>query len=120
MMADKEVKPGSERDVQRRAIIWLRKSGWLVINSSGSWRATRGMRGVPDLICHYKGLVVYVEAKGFTNQALRPTQQKFYSRLVPHLSETLGFSIVNDDNFERWQAHMSDLKDWRDRDDNTV
>jgi Holliday junction resolvase len=109
----KEVKPGSERDVQRRIIVWLRKRGWLVINTSGSWRATRGMAGVPDLICIFKSAVVFLEVKGHDKQILRGSQEKFFDKIVEHLGETLYFNVINDEKFERIQWLFKEIENDR-------
>lgn len=108
-----EVKPGSERDVQRRIITWLRKREWLVINTSGAWRSARGMAGVSDLICIYRGAVVFLEVKGFDKQDLRSQQEKFLDKITPHLDTTLYFNIVNNENFKRIQWFMKEIE--RDR-----
>ena len=105
-----EVKPGSERDVQRRIITWLRKRGWLVINTSGAWRSARGMSGVSDLICFYHSSVVFLEVKGFDSQDLRPQQEKFLDKITPHLGSTLYFDIINNENFKMVQWMIEEIE----------
>jgi hypothetical protein len=112
-MVKREAKPGSERDVQRRIITWLRKNEWLVINTSGAWRSARGMAGVSDLICIYRGVTVFLEVKGYDSLNLRPQQEKFLERITEHIDDTLYFNIVNNENFKRIQWFMEEIKNDR-------
>jgi len=105
-MASRKAKPGSERDVQRRAIIFLRKRKWFVINTSGAWRSARGMAGVTDLICHLQGVTIYIECKGFGVENLRPAQKKFRKRITPYLGLTLIWMLVNDKNYSKFEDQI--------------
>jgi len=109
----KKAKPGSERDVQRRLITWLRKRGWFVINTSGSWASARGMRGVPDLICIYKGATIFVEIKGYGKDELRESQVKFFNKLGPHMGPTVDYMIVNDKWFEKALEALKEVENDR-------
>lgn len=105
-MAKREVKSGSERDVQRRVITFLRKRKWFVVNTSGAWRSAKGMAGFPDLVAHWHGTVVYLEIKGFSINALRPAQLKWKRRLSPHRTNNILFYLVNDERYEWFEDQI--------------
>ena len=102
----KEAKPGSERDVQRKVITFMRKRGWFVTNTSGAWRAARGMAGFPDLVGHWYGKTVYVECKGFNINNLRPKQKTWKQRLSKHRTNAIQYFLVNDDNYEWFEDQI--------------
>lgn len=103
-------KPGAEREVQREAITFLRDRGWIVINTSGAWSSARGMRGVPDLICHYDDNTVYVEVKGYDTTQLRKTQERWLERIRSCFGPHLQFKIVNNQNLKEWKKEMEALE----------
>lgn len=98
-MASKKVKPTSERYVQRQVILYLRKFGWHVTNTSGAWRSARGMAGFPDIIAFMKGNTLLVECKSATGR-LRPAQKKFLERIEPHIDKRLSYNVVRAGEFE--------------------
>ena len=98
-MPKREIKPTSERYVQRQVILYLRKFGWHAINTSGAWRAARGMAGFPDIIAFKTGSTILIECKSATGE-LRPAQEKFKKRLMPCLGYYLSYYIAKAGEFE--------------------
>lgn len=111
-MAKRVVKPTSERYVQRQVILYLRKFGWHTVNTSGAWRAARGMAGFPDVVAFKAGNTLLVECKSVTGE-LRPAQKKFHERLKPHVETSphthLAYGIVRAGEFE---GFIDRLKLW--------
>lgn len=120
-----------ERYVQRQIVLWLRKLGWLVINSSGAWRSARGMTGFPDLICHFRGFTIYVECKSY-GATLRDTQLRFLQKLRPHIGTHLEYMSVEAGQFDifvkkifnMYQYHKWDIPkkefEWRPKHDSLI
>lgn len=102
------VKSTSERYVQRQIILYLRKFGWLVVNTSGAWRSARGMTGFPDIIAFGWGNTLLIECKAKDGQ-LRPKQKQFLKKMDPHIGKRISYNVVRAGEFERF---LGFLKDW--------
>ena len=112
----KEVKPTSERYVQRQVVLFLRRFGWFTVNTSGSWKSARGMSGFPDVIAFKNGVTLLVECKA-TEAKLRDKQQKFRSKLFDQRcnEDSLHYCTVHAGEFEPFiyfLGNIYNLNDW--------
>lgn len=95
----KEVKPMSERYVQRQVVLFLRRFGWFVVNTSGSWKSARGMKGFPDLIAFKQGVTLLIECKAF-GAGLRLGQEKFRKKIIHQQGGTLNYCVIHAGEFD--------------------
>lgn len=84
---------GKEKIVQRKVILFLREMGWLVINTSSASKASSGLRGFPDLVCHKKDFTLYIETKA-KGARLRDSQQSFREDILPLCGDHLDYIVV--------------------------
>ena len=104
----REVSKTSERYIQRQVILFLRRFGWFVVNTSGSWKAAPGMKGFPDLVASKTGITLYIECKAKGGE-LRPTQEKFLERLSPHCGDSIFHAVAEATYFDEFINTMRTL-----------
>jgi len=104
----KEVKPTSERYVQRQVVLFLRRFGWFTVNTSGSWKSARGMSGFPDVIAFKNGVTLLIECKPEGGE-LRQSQVRFRDKIIRQSHDTLVYRIVRAEEFEDFVQAMTNI-----------
>jgi hypothetical protein len=84
----------SEREIQTQIIEYLQWTGWMVIEFSQYAPVRGNICGVPDLLCIKNGTALFLECKNKRGK-LRPSQEEFAARILPHVCETVRYAVVH-------------------------